>query len=108
MFYDLYCILGVSQPYVSRYLKGDFTVMSERSCRSIKKWYLAYRKNPEAIGNDFLSTFLLLLNLFVILSFEDLDGFKYNENEQSLGSHLTYDRLFWCRPIPDTSTENEK
>jgi len=51
MFYDLYCILGVSQPYVSRYLKGDFTVMSERSCRSIKKWYLAYRRNPEAIGN---------------------------------------------------------
>jgi len=25
--------------------------MSERSCRSIKKWYLAYRRNPEAIGN---------------------------------------------------------
>lgn len=43
-------LAGVSQPYVSRYLRGDFNGMSDRSCCAIKKWYLTYRTNPTAIG----------------------------------------------------------
>jgi len=43
---------GVSQSYVSRFLKGDVYEMSERSRRAIQKWYIMYRKNPAAIGKD--------------------------------------------------------
>jgi len=43
---------GICQSYVSRYMKGDIYDMSERSRHAILKWYLIYRKNPAAIGED--------------------------------------------------------
>ena len=43
-------LAGMSQSYVSRYLKGDFLDMSEKSRRTMLKWYLTFRKNPAAIG----------------------------------------------------------
>lgn len=46
----LWFILGISQSYVSRYFKGDFHDMSERSRRAIQKWYIMFGKNPAAIG----------------------------------------------------------
>ena len=42
--------LGVSQSYVSRYLKGECYEMSARSRRAIQKWYLQYKNNPAGIG----------------------------------------------------------
>lgn len=45
---------GISQSYVSRYLKGDYYDMSERSRRAIQKWYILYRKYPGAIGEQFV------------------------------------------------------
>ena len=41
---------GISQSYVSRYLKGDFHDMSERSRRNIIRWYITFKNNPGAIG----------------------------------------------------------
>ena len=35
---------------MSRYLKGDYYDMSERSRRAIQKWFIVYRKNAAAIG----------------------------------------------------------
>ena len=36
---------GISQAYVSRYLRGDFFDMSEKAKGSIFKWYLVCKKN---------------------------------------------------------------
>ena len=49
-------VLGISQSYVSRYFKGDFQDMSERSRRAIQKWYVMFSKNPAAIGETKLSS----------------------------------------------------
>ncbi|XP_064604850.1 homeobox-containing protein 1-like [Liolophura sinensis] len=35
---------GLSQSYVSRYLRGDYCDMSERSCKAIYNWYLVVKK----------------------------------------------------------------
>lgn len=42
-------LAGVSQSYVSRYLKGDFADMSERSRRAIQRWYIKYKNDPGSI-----------------------------------------------------------
>ena len=41
---------GISQPYISRFLRGEFSEMSPRSRRVIIKWYVAYKEHPNAIG----------------------------------------------------------
>lgn len=43
-------LAGICQSYVSRYMKGDIYDMSERSRRSIQKWFLVYRRNPASIA----------------------------------------------------------
>jgi predicted XRE-type DNA-binding protein len=38
--------LGVNQAYVSKFLRGDFSDLSENGKTLIYKWYLKYSKNP--------------------------------------------------------------
>ena len=42
---------GISQPYISRFLRGEFSEMSPRSRRVIIKWFIAYKNHPTAIGS---------------------------------------------------------
>ena len=46
----LLLISGLSQSYVSRYMRGEFEDFSDRSRKAIYKFYLAFRKYPAAIG----------------------------------------------------------
>jgi hypothetical protein len=64
--YFLLSVTGISQSYVSRYLKGDYYDMSERSRRAIQKWYILYRKYPGAIGGFF--AFVRVCSFIIALS----------------------------------------
>ena len=57
---------GISQSYVSRYLKGDYYDMSERSRRAIQKWFILYRKNPAAIGKSITCCENIVLNIVLL------------------------------------------
>ena len=85
------CAAGVSQPYVSRYLKGDFTSMSERSCRSIKKWYLAYRKNPMAVSKSNLVFRILsyLHRLYSVLAVAAKQVHQPDSDDDFVGRQLS-------------------
>lgn len=51
-------LAGISQSYVSRYLKGDYYDVSERSRLAVHKWYIAYRNDPGAIGPSYNAALL--------------------------------------------------
>ncbi|XP_064626569.1 homeobox-containing protein 1-like [Lineus longissimus] len=41
---------GLSQSYVSRYLRGEYQDISDRSKRAIYRWFLIVKKNPSALA----------------------------------------------------------
>lgn len=58
---SMLCFTGISQPYVSRFLRGEFSEMSPRSRRTIMKWYMTYKHHPTAIGMVSLHTTRMII-----------------------------------------------
>ncbi|XP_074642988.1 homeobox-containing protein 1-like [Tubulanus polymorphus] len=48
--HQLAYMCGLSQSYVSRYLRGDYQDISDKSKRAIYKWYLAALKHPNTLA----------------------------------------------------------
>lgn len=43
---------GVNQAYVSKFLRGDFSDLSENGKTLIYKWYLKFTKNPMLLARQ--------------------------------------------------------